>query len=67
MKSEKTSFKSRLIFGLVAGFFSGFGIFLWDFFEEEPIVIEKYVFQAVFTGLFMALAFGYKVDKKNEP
>ncbi|OBX21453.1 MULTISPECIES: hypothetical protein [Bizionia] len=63
LKIQRLPLKTRIVFGVVAGLFNGLGLFLWDYFKEEPIIWERYIFQAVFTGLFMAIAFRNKITK----
>ncbi|SFN68809.1 hypothetical protein SAMN04487989_102439 [Bizionia echini] len=63
LKTEKNTLKGRVIFGIVSGFVNGFALYLWDFFKEEPVIWERYIFQAVFVGLFMAIAFRNKITK----
>tara|TARA_R110002012_G_scaffold81945_2_gene207348 strand:+ start:24861 stop:25061 length:201 start_codon:yes stop_codon:yes gene_type:complete len=63
LKTEKSTLKGRVIFGIVSGFVNGFALYLWDYFKEEPIIWERYIFQAVFVGFFMAIAFRTKITK----
>ena len=66
LKTERLPFKISLIVGVVAALFNGAGLFLWDFFKNEPLVWERYIFQAIAMGFFMAFIFRFKVTKEKE-
>lgn len=61
---KRHSWKTLLLFGVLAGLFNGLAIAGWDYFKGNTMQIELYLFQAVFTSIFIAIAFRNKVVKK---
>ncbi len=64
MDFEKYSLKTRLIFGICSGLFFATGMAVFDYFNYEPFSLPQFIFYMFFFGLFMALAFKYKVKKE---
>ncbi|NRR92997.1 hypothetical protein HSX10_15585 [Winogradskyella undariae] len=63
---KKITIKKRIITGVFSGvvfaiFMSGF-----DYFDGTVFSLPKFIFHALFFGLFMGIALKYKVPKKRD-
>jgi len=63
-KREKIPLKSRILVGVSAAILNGGGLAFWDYFSEEPLHFQRYVFQGVVMGLFFLFLFRNKVIKE---
>ncbi len=55
--------KGNYISAVIAAICFGFAVFIIDYYNNEVASIGKYIFQAVFVGFFMAIAFRTKITK----
>ncbi|QNK77678.1 hypothetical protein H7F37_00895 [Winogradskyella sp. PAMC22761] len=63
---KKISIKKRIISGVFSGII--FALFMagFDYFDGTLFSLPKFLFHALFFGLFMGIALKYKVLKKRD-
>ena len=63
MKKEKRPIKKRLLHGAISGVTFATTMALFDWWDNNPFSIIKFLFFTIFFGLAMSFAFRYKHTK----
>ena len=64
MKIQRLPIKTRIFIGVSAAIFNGVGLFLWEYFLDEPLQYKRYILQGIVMGLFFFFLFRNKVTKE---
>lgn len=63
---EKLPLKKRIIGGLISGLCFALIMAAFDYFDNNPFSLPKFLFYALFFGFFMSFAFRHKGTKNKD-